>query len=78
MLACLYAALAFIGINHITYSANSDKLTFTVDKSKNINFATSKVKKNVNLTIGLLSLGIYDPGPQVWANHPQILRGVRI
>ena len=45
---------------------------------KNINFTTSKVKKTVNLTVDLLSLGIYAPGPQVSTYRPQILRGVRI
>ena len=35
-------------------------------------------KKKINLTIDLLSLGIYAPGPQVLTYRPQILRGVRI
>ena len=47
-------------------------------QEKKINFATSKIKKKFNLTIDLLSLGIYAPGPQVLTYRPQILRGVRI
>ena len=47
-------------------------------QEKKINFATSKIKKNNNLTIDLLSLGIYAPGPQVLTYRHQILRGVRI
>ena len=35
-------------------------------------------KKKSNLTIDLLSLGIYTPAPQVLTYGPQILRGVRI
>ena len=35
-------------------------------------------KKEINLTIDLLSLGIYAPGPQVLSYRTQILRGVRI
>ena len=35
-------------------------------------------KKKSNLTIDLLSLGIYAPGPQVLTYRPQILQGVRI
>ena len=45
---------------------------------KNVNFATSKVKKNVNLTIDLLSLGVNAMEPQVLTYLPQTLRGVRI
>ena len=42
-----------------------------------------KSKKNNNLTmdllfLGLLFLGIYPPGPRVLTYRPQILRGVRI
>ena len=44
-------------------------------QDKIFNFATSKIKKK--LTIDLLSLGIYAPGPQVSTYRPQILREVR-
>ena len=52
---------------------------FWTDKSrKKFNFATSKIKKNNNSTIDLLSLCIYAPGPQVLTFRPRVLRGVRI
>ena len=47
-------------------------------RQKNVNFAIGRPQKNVNLTIDLLSPGIYAPGPQVLADRPQVLRGVRI
>ena len=50
--------------NDTMYSLLYMYLLYTAfDKSKN-KFATSKVKK-INLAIGLLSLGIYAPGPHV-------------
>ena len=44
----------------------------TSDNSKKSNFATPKVKKKQsNLTIDLLALGVYAPGPEVLTNRPK-------
>ena len=40
--------------------------------------STPRKKKQSNLTIDHLSLGVYAPGPQVLTYRPQIKRGVRI
>ena len=56
-------------------------LQLTTDKSRKkilISPPRKSKKNNNNLTIDLLSLGIYNPGPQVLTYRPQILRGVRI
>ena len=48
------------------------------DKSKNVNFATPNSKRDVSLTIDLLSLATHARGPQVLTYRPQFVRGVRI
>ena len=69
---CLPQLSAFVSC----YTRRTPKTQVT-SQEKHFNFATSKIKK-INLTIDLLSLGIYVPGPQVLTQRPQILRGVRI
>ena len=50
----------------------------TTDKSKKFNFAIRHFQKKINLTIDLLSLGIYAPRPQLLTYRPQVLWRVRI
>ena len=47
-------------------------------QTKNGNHHSLFSKKNVNLTIDLVSLGIYAPGPQVLTYRPRFCGGVRI
>ena len=66
-------------VNKADRFAKGTSSTFLrMTSQKKNSFATSKVKKKIKLTIDLLSLGIYAPGPQVLTYRPQILRGVRI
>ena len=57
---------------------NRRRRNHAVDKSKKNPISQPRKSKKSNLTIDLLSLGIYAPGPQVLTYRPQILRGVRI
>ena len=47
-------------------------------QSKKRKFRHLESHKKGNITVDLLSLGIYAPGPQVLTYRPQILRRVRI
>ena len=68
----------YIPQSQFIYFTNKSMLNNWQVKKKKINFATSKVKKKFNLTIDLLSLGVYAPGPQVLTYRSQILREIRI
>ena len=80
--SCAREANAVVVIDE---AASAQSLTDTLcDLLRDNQMASQKKRKKIairnfqknHLTIDLLYLGIYAPGPQIWTYRPQILRGV--